>query len=296
MKKRSDLRHWILVGAVLSVVVFAVITPALAEVKIANVREYEMRRRIERGANVGSEVDDTYPQLGEGLKNVVGRGIVMWGDRDRMEKASLVKVKIQVPDRDVLRAFGVEEAWAVKEVVDQEDGTGWATLTLEPGNGTEAAPVILRVDNDGSMYQMITDVAIKVDGEFRRLPLNEKGYGAYAITQNYFSHLAESGKLNEWVASTLKPEGGVTILAIRADDRRRTRELFDPSALARPDRAYVIIAQGREAPAEGGDYEIVFGWQQRKLSLGGGGLSVSPGGDSQFTPHHHIFRRWLRGR
>jgi len=237
MKAKIVLRHWVVFALAVSVLTLAGLAPALADVGIANVREYEMRRHIERGAAALSDADDTYPQLGEALDNVASKGFVTWGDRARMERASLVKVKVRVADKEVLQAFGVREVAAVKAVSDPEEETGWGKVAFEAANGAAPPRAIIQVDNDGSAYQMITHVAIRKDGVLRRLPLREKGYAAYSITQNYFSYLAEAGKLEKWMANTLKPADGISILVIRRENRRPFQRWFTTDTLAQPDSA-----------------------------------------------------------
>jgi len=258
------------------------LSPALADVKIANVREYEMRRHIERGTAMRTDSDDTYPQLGAALENVAAKGMVTWGDLARMEKASLVKVKISLPDRETLRALGVEEVPGLKGVSEPGDGTAWSAVTFQEGNGAGQSPMVIQVDNDGSAYQIISHVAVKVDAEFRRFALREEGSPAYSLTQNYFSYLAEAGKLKDWIASTLKPTDGISVLVIRRENRRRAQELFDVQTLAQPDRAYVFLAGPPEGGAQGRNYEIVLGWEERKLSKGSSGLSTTLSGDRSF--------------
>jgi len=178
-------------------------------------------------------------------------------------------VKIGVPDRSMLRALGLEEVRAVKDVVHPEEETGWSTVAFEATNGAGPLLVALQVDNDGSAYQMIEHVAIKVDGVLHRLPLREDGYGAFSVTQNYLSYLAESGKLRDWTAKKVQNGENMSILVVRRENRRRFQQRFSVQDLARPDRAYLILALGEEGRG-GEDYEIVLGWKQRKLMLGGG--------------------------
>jgi len=129
---------------------------------------------------------------------------------------------------------------------------------------------------------MITHVAIRKDGVLRRLPLREKGYAAYSITQNYFSYLAEAGKLREWVANTLKPADAISILVIRRENRRLFQRWFTVDTLAQPDRAYLLLALDEEGRGGDEDYEVVLGWQRRRLLGGGGGGRVnSRGGDGR---------------
>jgi len=293
MKARRALKYGCIFTVVLSLVGLATLAPALAEVRIANVREYEMRRHIQYGQEALKDADDTYPQLAESLDNVVPRGIVTWDDRGRMEKASLVKVKIKTPDKEILRAFGLEEVRAIENVVHPELEGAWSRVTFAPANGAGPSFAALQIDNDGSFYQMITHVAIKVDGVLHRLPLREDGHGAFSVTQNYFGYLAQNGKLKYWLEKRLKSEEGPSIVVVRNENRMRFQQWFNPQDLAFPDRAYVILPLSEGGGSGGADYEIVFGWEPRKLQLGGGAFPGDGGlGGKQFLPGNRT--RWRR--